>query len=147
MGADAFIERAMKAAGQTLPRPPALNRIVGYVCQRIEIKEKELAVPGKGREAARARALIGWLAMRTGAAPLTEVARRFNRDLSTLSRAVGALQRIASAGGPVCVSAQAGQRQNHCSNIKRQLCKPDPFFPSSSSAKIIAWRLFPRWMI
>ena len=96
----------MKAAGQTLPRPPALNRIVGYVCQRIEIKEKELAVPGKGREAARARALIGWLAMRTGAAPLTEVARRFNRNLSTLSRAVGALQRIASAGGPVCVSAQ-----------------------------------------
>ena len=32
----------------------------------------------------------------TGAAPLTEVARRFNRDISTLSRAVGALQRIAS---------------------------------------------------
>ena len=39
------------------------------------------------------------LALQVGEAPLTEVARRFNWDLSTLSRAVGALDRVATAGG------------------------------------------------
>ena len=100
IGTDKFVERTLKAAGQPVNRPPALNRIIAVVCQRLEIKETNLAAPGKGRAAARARALIGWLAMRTGAAPLTEVARRFHRDLSTLSRAAGALDHVATAGGP-----------------------------------------------
>ncbi len=100
IGADKFVERTLKTAGQTVDRPPALKHIVGVVCRRIEIKETNLAAPGKGREAARARAVIGWLAMRTNAAPLTEVARQFNRDISTLSRAVGALDRAATANGP-----------------------------------------------
>jgi chromosomal replication initiation ATPase DnaA len=39
-----------------------------------------------------ARALIGWLAVRSKAATLTRVATYFHRDLSTLSHAVSSLE-------------------------------------------------------
>ena len=63
------------------------------------MKEEFLAAASRGRREASARALIGWLAQRTGAASLTVVGRRFNRDVSTLSRAVSALDHEARAGG------------------------------------------------
>jgi len=52
IGADKFVERALKAAGETDHRPPALKRIVGFICQRLDIKEAGLDAPGRRRAAA-----------------------------------------------------------------------------------------------
>ena len=73
-------------------KPPSLSTIVAYVCRRASMSEAALKAPGKGRPQAHARAMIGWLAAKTGAATLTQVANRFHRELSTLSHAVTALE-------------------------------------------------------
>ena len=46
----------------------------------------------KAPEPARARAVVAWLALKSGAATLTDVANLFNRDVPTLSHAVTALE-------------------------------------------------------
>jgi len=74
------------------PRPPSLSAIVAQVCRSASMNEAMLKANGKARPQAHARALIGWLAVRSGAASLTQVAVRFNRELSTLSHAVSALE-------------------------------------------------------
>jgi hypothetical protein len=75
------------------PRPPSLSAIVSYACQSTSMSEAELKAPGKNRTAAQTRALIGWLALKSKAASLTQVAARFHRDSSTLSHAVTGLDR------------------------------------------------------
>lgn len=74
-------------------KPPSLSTIVAEVCQSVSMSEADLKAPGKDRAAAQARALIGWLAVKNKAASLTQVAARFNRDPSTLSHAVTALEK------------------------------------------------------
>ena len=49
-------------------------------------------LPGKRKAAAHARAIAGRLSMKTTAAALTQVAAYFDRELSTLSGAVSALE-------------------------------------------------------
>ena len=73
-------------------RPPSLSAIVVHVCRSASLSEAALKAPGKGRSEARARALIGWLSVKSKAATLTRVAGHFNRELSTLSHAVSALE-------------------------------------------------------
>lgn len=99
IGSDAFVERTLSAIDKNAPRPPSLDRIASYVCGIVGTEEWRLAAVGHGRREAGARALIGWLAQQCGAASLTAVATRFNRDLSTLSRAVTALDCDAHSGG------------------------------------------------
>ncbi len=74
------------------PKPPSLSTILAHVCQSASMSEAEMAAPGKARAAAQARALAGWLAMRTKAATLTRVAAHFDREISTLSHAVSTLE-------------------------------------------------------
>ncbi len=52
----------------------------------------ELAVRGRQRKPAEARAVIAALAVQWGVASLTEVARRYHRDVATLSEAVRRVQ-------------------------------------------------------
>jgi hypothetical protein len=52
------------------------------------MSEATLKATGKGRRQSQARALIGWLAVKSKAASLTQVAIHFRRGLSTLSQAV-----------------------------------------------------------
>ena len=58
------------------PKPPSLTAIVAHVCASASLNEPALIAPGKGRQAAQARALIGWLALKTKAATRTQVAAR-----------------------------------------------------------------------
>ena len=73
-------------------KPPSLSAIVAHVCQSVSMSEAALKAAGKGRSQAQARALIGWLAVKSKAATLTRVAAHFRRELSTLSHAVSSLE-------------------------------------------------------
>ena len=86
LGDDDFIDTVLN-------RKPALKKIklaaiVAYVCKQHKVSEKELRLPSRRRDYAEIRGIIGLLAVQLKAAPLTEVAEHFNRDLSTLSRIV-----------------------------------------------------------
>ena len=74
------------------PKPPSLSAIVAHVCQSVSMSEAALKAAGKGRPQAQARALIGWLVVKSKATTLTRVAAHFRRELSTLSHAVSALE-------------------------------------------------------
>jgi REP element-mobilizing transposase RayT len=91
VGEEDFVKRVlpMKARG---PKPPSLSAIVAHVSQSTSLSEAALKAPGKGRAEARARALAGWLAQKSKATTLTQVATHFHRELSTLSHAVCALE-------------------------------------------------------
>jgi putative transposase len=91
VGEEDFVRKVLPTkAKQT--RPPTLPTIVAYVCRSASLSEATLKAPGKGRSCAHARALIGWLAVKSKAATLTRVANHFHRDLSTISHAVSALE-------------------------------------------------------
>ena len=97
LGADKFLEQVLGAAGETgRGRPPTLGAIVAYVCKSTGLFEEDLIKPGKGRKETRARALIAWIAKSCGSSTLVDIARRFGRDLSGISRAVSALERVAA---------------------------------------------------
>jgi putative transposase len=86
LGEDRFLAQVLEAP-LGLP-PPTLDAIVDEVCARRGIREEDLGGPARARLPAQARGEIGWIARQTGAATLTEVARRFRRDIATLSQTV-----------------------------------------------------------
>ena len=91
VGEEDFVRQVLPAKARAA-KAPSLERIVAQVCRSVSMSEAALKAPGKARPAAQARALVGWLAIKTKAATLTRVADRFDRDLSTLSHAVSALE-------------------------------------------------------
>ena len=80
-------------------KAPSLGRIVAYVCDGYGLTEGALKAPGKGRQTARARALVGWLAVRFRSCTLAQVAGRFSRSPSTLSHLVANLEKLAHGSG------------------------------------------------
>jgi putative transposase len=100
IGGERFVEWALRSSGEPAHVPSVeLDRIVAYVCQGGAITERQLAQPGKERHTSQARALIGWLAVTSRSATLSEVAQRFQRDVSGISRGVARLERIAAEDG------------------------------------------------
>lgn len=132
LGPDRFTEQVLRSAGQgSARRAPRLDRIVAYVCAGSALTEEELRRRGKGQAAARCRALIGWLAKTSCSAPLAEVARRFERDLSSVSHGVTRLERAAREGTELArllkrhqdAISQAGPPSPcHSASRKRQAC-------------------------
>ncbi len=81
----------------TKPGPaPSLGSIVDHVCRRYGLDAGDLAGPSRRRLGSEARGVIGHLARGSAAASLSEVARRFNRDLTTMSRAVRRVEELAA---------------------------------------------------
>lgn len=91
VGEEDFVKTVVKPALRQ-PRPPAVSELVAYVCRSHRLDEKALFAQGRARQPAEARALLAWLAVKTHAAPLTALAQRFGRDLSTLSHAFARLE-------------------------------------------------------
>jgi putative transposase len=93
VGEEDFVKKVLpRKARAPRPRPPTLSAIVAHVCRSASITEAALKAPGKGRSQAHARALIGWLSVKSKAATLTRVANHFHREISTISHAVSALE-------------------------------------------------------
>lgn len=82
-----FLKKALKAPRKKA-KPPSINSIVKAVCAAYDVKPAELSTPSRARLLSEARGTVGWLTRETEAAPLVAIAELFNRDLSSLSRAV-----------------------------------------------------------
>jgi len=92
LGDDRFIEKVLRQNRESDSRKIPLGRLVSRVLKDYELKSEQLAVLGRNRKAAEARAVVGYLSVQTESATLTEVAKRFRRDVTTLSKGV---QRVA----------------------------------------------------
>jgi REP element-mobilizing transposase RayT len=91
LGDEHFVEQVLGPAA--VPgQPPKPERIIARVAADFGLDEAELAAPSRRRDAAEARAVIGYLARSSGSASLSALARRFGRDVTTLSRAVGRME-------------------------------------------------------
>ncbi len=66
----------------------SLEQIIGAVTQALGVDREHVMSSSRRRDLALARALIAWFAIERRVATLTEVARRLNRDPSTLSVAI-----------------------------------------------------------
>lgn len=69
------------------------GRIIKYVCGQTGATEGELSSGSRQRRLSEVRGIIGWLATRLEATSLSDVSRRFHRDLATMSRAVRNIDR------------------------------------------------------
>jgi len=63
-----------------------LSQVVRYVCQQEKVKETELKPASRNRHTSQLRQLITCIAMDLEIASLTDMAKRYNRDLTTMSR-------------------------------------------------------------
>jgi len=88
LGDDSFLERAFRQAAIDAFKPPSLNQLIRVVCDDYGFKTSDLSLGTRQRGPAEARAVIGLLAVELGAGSLTEVGRRFGRDVVTLSEGV-----------------------------------------------------------
>ncbi len=85
LGDDDFAERVLTRAEERR-RPPALTDLLSVVSAAYGLGMAELAEPSRARRPSEARGVIAYLAGASGAAPLSELAALWGRDLSTLSR-------------------------------------------------------------
>lgn len=96
VGDERFVERLQRRAITVEKRTRlTLDDVVAHVCTGYDLDERALARAGRERIPAQARALIGWLVTRTKVANLAQVANRFRREPSGLSRQVNRLEREA----------------------------------------------------
>jgi hypothetical protein len=70
---------------RSLPVRPSLEEIVAVTARRLDINIDELHSISRRRDLTLARATVAWYATNDQIATLSEVARHFNRDPSTLS--------------------------------------------------------------
>ncbi len=92
LGDDRFVEKVLAQAGKMPSRPICVDRLKEVVLQEFGCTMVELGTRSQRRPWSLARASLGWLAMHTGAATLTEVGTWFGRDVGTMSAAVRRLE-------------------------------------------------------
>lgn len=85
LGDQRFARKALKPA-KPVVKPVTLNQLVKRVCKEEGVKESELTTESRARMQSQIRQTITYLAMELDVASLTDMANRFNRDLTTMSR-------------------------------------------------------------
>lgn len=92
VGDDHFVEAILERADSRPVQKPGLDAVVEVVKRCYGLAEEELASPGQKRWAAEARGVTAWAVQEFSSATLTELARRFGRDVSSLSAAIRRLE-------------------------------------------------------
>lgn len=95
LGDERFVERVAREARRELRRPPVevpIETIAGQVRRLFGLNPAALQGQGRSREAARARAVVAYLAREEAGLSLEAVATYFHRDAATLSLAVQRLE-------------------------------------------------------
>jgi len=85
LGDDRFVRNAMKPA-KPVAKPVTLNQLVKRICKEEGVKEAELTTESRARAESQIRQTITYLAIELNIASLSDMAARFNRDLTTMSR-------------------------------------------------------------
>jgi len=101
LGEDRFIAKVLAKAGMKQDNPVSLDKVVKTVCRHYDLNEKELCTRGQARMRSEARAMIGWFAVQKGNTTLTEVGKRFGRDVSTMSLTIRRLMERAEKLEPL----------------------------------------------
>ncbi|MDQ6955331.1 MAG: transposase [Mariprofundaceae bacterium] len=94
LGDDDFMEMAYAKAKTERSKPPALDDIVRVVTEHYELEPSELEHKSRAHKPSEARNVIAWLCTETGAATLTKVAEKFQRDLATISGGSRRIRRL-----------------------------------------------------
>ena len=91
LGSDRFTQRVLNKPATPIKRI-TLDELIRTVRRDYGVSEAQLAAPDRNRLNSEARCAIGWLAQKSGQVSLTEVGKRFGRDVATLSRGVEQLR-------------------------------------------------------
>ena len=102
LGDDQFARRVVNKP-DVVQKHVTLDALVKTVCREYKLTEKMLASPGRERVTSQARSLIGWLAQQRGQITLTDVAKRFGRDVATLSHGVRQLELKSRISKPLAI--------------------------------------------
>jgi len=87
LGGNPFIEEVFRRAKQERKKTPSMGEVIRRVCEQYGVEEKELSAAGKNRRVSLVRGIIARLILESGELTLTELSKRLNRDISTLSSA------------------------------------------------------------
>jgi len=93
---DRFLQKVLGKSSATLPEV-TLREIAALVSADYGLDGLELSGSSRNRVLSEARAVVGWLARRLGAASTKEVAVFFHREASTFSRHIGRIDAEARA--------------------------------------------------
>lgn len=85
LGDKKFRRKALRPTPKKSTRV-SLTQLVRYICQQEKVKEAELKTASRNRQTSQLRQLITCVAMDLEVASLTDMAKRYNRDLTTMSR-------------------------------------------------------------
>jgi REP element-mobilizing transposase RayT len=87
LGEHPFIEEVFRRAQQERKKTPSMGDIIRKVCEHYGVEETDLSAAGKSHGVSLVRGIIAWLILESGKLTLTELSKRLNRDISTLSSA------------------------------------------------------------
>ena len=85
LGDDTFAEEVLAAKGEKRGWRVTLDEILERVCDEYEIHSRDVIAAGKHHGLSEARAMISWLIREAPHLSLTELSRRVNREISSLS--------------------------------------------------------------
>ena len=88
LGDDYFVEQVLASQAKGYRKKIPVEKLQEMVLGEYACSMEELGSRSQKRSLARARATMGWLAVQSGAASLTEVGKWFARDVVTMSAAV-----------------------------------------------------------
>ncbi|NND91134.1 MAG: transposase [Granulosicoccus sp.] len=111
LGDAKFTRKALKPA-KVKPRLMTPNQLVKRICKAEGIKEATLQNASRARRESRLRQIITYLAVELEVATLTDMAQRFNRDLTTMSRNQRYFRELL---------AEDANLQKHVRKLRRQL--------------------------
>jgi len=103
LGNDVFTERVLSSLDAKTVKPPILKKIIKTVCAEFKVDENQLDKLGRQRNVTEVRAIIAYLSVELKSATLTEVAQKFDRDVSTISIAVRKIEK-----------RREGDKEFHC---------------------------------
>ncbi len=85
LGDKAFIKKALKPK-KKVPKPATIPQLVKLICTEEKIKESALKNESRARRESQIRQIITYLSMEMEIGTLTDMSKRFKRDLTTMSR-------------------------------------------------------------
>jgi REP element-mobilizing transposase RayT len=89
LGSDDFMRDLPRSIGMANARRRlTIEQLIHDVALALDISASDLPTRARSRDLVLARALIAWLAVEHKLGSLSDIARRFNRDVSTLSKSI-----------------------------------------------------------
>jgi len=85
LGDDRFVDEVLRLREERVGPRLTLEQILQRVCDRYGIELESITASGKQRGPSEVRGMISWIVREAGHLSLTELSKRINRDISSLS--------------------------------------------------------------